>query len=145
MKYIDHLIPIAIRAIEEKQIPLGENKEVPNEYKGYIDSFGASIVRNGLLPAVVFFENSRGDDSPGGGNVAENKKKLLEAILQVIRENKKPGVSLVEKTGSLYDYIIRAMNCQESPIDLRILRREVTEAAAAVKLALRTFTFSKSE
>jgi CRISPR type III-B/RAMP module-associated protein Cmr5 len=145
MKYIDHLIPVALRAIEDKQIPRGENKEVPNEYKGYIDGFGAAIVRNGLLPAVVFFENSRGDDSAGGGNTAENRKKLLAAILQVIRENKNRESSRVEKADTLYDYIIRAMNRRENPVDIKILRKEVTEASAAVKLALRTFPFSKSE
>ena len=145
MKYIDHLIPIAIRAIEEKQIPRGENKEVPNEYKGYIDGFGAAIVQNGLVPAVVFFENSRGDDSAGGGGTAENRKKLLGAVLQVIQENKNRESSLAEKAGTLYDYITRAMNRQENPVNIKILRREVTEAAAAVKLALRTFPFSKDE
>jgi CRISPR-associated protein Cmr5 len=145
MKYIDRLIPIALRAIEDKQIPRGENKEVPNEYKGYIDGFGAAIVQNGLLPAVVFFENSRGDDSAGSGSTAENRKKLLGAVLQVIRENKNRESSGAEKSGSLYDYIIRSMNDPENPGDIKILRREVTEAAAAVKLALRTFPFSKSE
>lgn len=135
MKRIEHLIPIAIRAIEKNNIPVGEKKEVPNEYKGYIDTFGAVIVQNGLLPAVVFYENSGSDD------IKEKRRKLLRAILEVIKPGNTLAAPVPDGMTTLYQYIIQGMQHKE----LKTLRREVVEAAIAVKLALRTFPFSKSE
>lgn len=132
MKTIDNLIPIAIDAIVASEIPEGPDKTVPNEYKGYIDSFGSVIVQNGLIPAVVFFENSGGKDSASGGQVAENRKKLMSSILKVTGQAN-------HKT--LYDYITVSMPKK----DIKFLRDEIVRAAIAVKLALRTFKFSESE
>jgi CRISPR-associated protein Cmr5 len=142
MRHIDHLIPIAVKAIEDNRIPEGDQLVVPNEYKGYIDTFGASIVQNGLIPAVVFFEYSSSGD-PDKADVGDNRKKLLGAVLQVIKQRGSGDSSSAVRRDSLYLYITTALESKEK--DLKALRREVTDAALAVKLALRTFAFSKDE
>ncbi len=90
MKRIDELIPAAINAIKENHIPGKESGIVPNEYKGYIDTFGAGIVQNGLKPAVIFFATAGGKpgesitSDPEKQGIYENRNKLMKAILQVI-------------------------------------------------------------
>ena len=128
----------AIKAIEDNSI--AKNGEVPNEYKGYIDTFGASIVQNGLIPAVLFFENKGGSGDKEKENIYENRKKLLKAILYVLKEkddSKSPGTS-----STMYEYIKYREGKGE---DAKRIRQDIVDAAIAVKLALRTFKFKKNE
>ena len=56
MKINQVWIEKAIIALQDQKIVI-EN-EFAGEYKGYISSFGAAIIQSGLLPAVIFYENS---------------------------------------------------------------------------------------
>jgi CRISPR type III-B/RAMP module-associated protein Cmr5 len=146
MKKVESLLPSAIEAIREQKI--NDNNEVDNEYKGDIDKFAASIVHNGLLPAVVFNEQNSSDSekSKSGDDVGNKKnesksedhhlrrKKLMRAILQVIKKE------TVNEKDRLQDYVLDQMKKQRSMDDLR---HEVGNAATAVKLGLRTFKFIK--
>jgi CRISPR-associated protein Cmr5 len=144
MKRIDELIPAAIAAIKENHIPVKDNGIVPNEYKGYIDTFGASIVQNGLIPAVIFFETAGGkeDESitsdPEKKGIYENRNKMMKAILQVILQRKKDTTT--GKQGTLYDYITTEKKAGKAE---KQVRQEVVDAAIAIKVALRTFAFKK--
>jgi len=134
MRRIEQLLPIAIEAVVNQKIPK-EGNVIANEFKGYIDAFGSMIVQNGLLPAVVFFENSGGDD------VKEKRKKLLKAVFEVIKTGFYSGSSFPPNIDNIKDFIL-SYN-KEKPI--RKLRQQVVDAGISVKLALRTFTFEKSE
>jgi len=144
MKRIDKLIPIAIKAISENKIPGLDNK-VPNEYKGYIDTFGASIVQNGLIPAIIFFETAEGKkeesfsiDSEKKG-IYDNRNKLMKTIRQVIREKEMEDCGAGPET--LFQYI---MTKKGHNIEEKQIRQDIVDAAIAVKLALRTFAFTKA-
>ncbi|MGE5340832.1 MAG: type III-B CRISPR module-associated protein Cmr5 [Candidatus Omnitrophota bacterium] len=141
MKRIAELIPAAIDAIKRNGIP-NENKKVPNEYKGYIDTFGASIVQNGLIPAIIFFETAGGkegasitDDKEKEG-IYKNRNKLMKAILDVILK-KEEG-----KFPTLFEYVKAR---QGEKVAEKQIRQKVVDAAIAIKLALRTFAIEKKD
>ena len=150
MKKVESLLPDAIEAIRHQKIN-NDKGEVDNEYKGDIDKFAASIVHNGLLPAVVFNEQntSESKNPKNDGNDKEKKseskseedhhirrKKLMRAILHVIKKE------AVNEKDRLQDYVLDQMKNKRSMDDLR---HEVGNAATAVKLGLRTFKFIKKD
>lgn len=139
MKRIDELIPKAIEAINRNKIP-GASNIVPNEYKGYIDTFGASIVQNGLIPAIIFFEAGGKEGEPNTSDpekqsIYENRKKLMKTILDLIQGIEKG------KTSTLFEYV----TLQKKSMDEKQIRQQVVDAAIAVKLALRTFAIRKKD
>jgi CRISPR-associated protein Cmr5 len=145
MKRIDVLIPAAINAIKENNIPDKESGIVPNEYKGYIDTFGAGIVQNGLIPAVIFFETAGGKEGASITSDQEkqgiygNRNKLMKAILQVILHNEKEVST--GKPAALFEYVTAQTS---GGMKEKQIRQKVVDAAIAVKLALRTFAIKKS-
>jgi len=126
MKINNHLIRIAIEAIAKEQI--AENGAYKSQYNGYIASFGAAIIQSGLLPAVIFFENA-------DANSEENKTKVIKALVYVLKEHYKLGIS----TKTFGEYLL-----QEDHNTPRILE-QVNQAAVALKLALRTFKKKENE
>ena len=36
---------------------------IPSEYKGYISTFGAMVIQNGLIPALAYFEKNEADQT----------------------------------------------------------------------------------
>ena len=110
-KRIEAYIPQAIEAIEE--IGISQNGTVPRQFNGYISSFGASIRMAGILPTVLFFQNSE--------NSEEARDKVVDAIEKII------GKKLL-------------INNQKNP---EIDRNMIEDAATALKLAVRTYKLSK--
>jgi len=125
----------AIEAI--KKCDIAKEGKVPNEFKGYIDTFGAAIVQNGLIPAIIFFENKRGSKTVSSDQekdkTADNREKLMKAILTLLQGE--------EKHKNLYDYIKFRENQGD---DIKNIRLDISEASLALKLALRTFEFIKN-
>ena len=129
-----------------KQLDLLENNKLPNEYKGYISSFGASIGQAGLLPAVLFFS-----EKPSGDKdlTKKRREKLMNAILTLVKtynavKDTKDWQKAVEskvkdnkETGNykLLDYVKPQSNSAACA-------NEVLEAGIALKLAMRDFAAS---
>ncbi|WP_035068448.1 type III-B CRISPR module-associated protein Cmr5 [Anditalea andensis] len=127
MKLNEELIRTAIKAIEHEKIA-DENGQYKRQYNGYIASFGAAIIQSGLLPAVIFFENAN-------ANSEENKTKVINALVYVLKEHYK----LAHIGLPFHSYLLQeGRNTPE-------LLNEVNQAAAALKLALRTFKKMKDE
>jgi CRISPR-associated protein Cmr5 len=121
MKKLDELIPIALKVIEECLLDSGK---IPRQYNGYISSFGA-MVRSGLKPAIAFFENKDSE-------AQQDRSKITKAILKIICRDK--NISSIPDT--LLEYVL-----QKEDTDAYILKKEILEAATALKLAMRTFEF----
>ncbi len=117
MKKLDSLIPLAIDAANNN---LAENGRIPKEYNGYISSFGASA-RSGLKPAVAFFENKSADSM-------QDKTKLMKAVLEIICKYRQ----IHPEPATLMEYVL-------SPETNGFLKKDVMDAATALKLAIRTF------
>lgn len=120
------LIPKAINAIRAVNIPTDDTKmEVPSVYHGYVSSFGAGIVQAGLLPAVIFFENSEGDGQ---------KYKITQAIRLLLENSASVPDNLDSTAYRLSDHIMD----RNHQYDSKFLK-EVSLMAVAIKIALRTF------
>lgn len=138
MKPKSDFIPRAVQAITDLEIanPAGQ---VPNEFKGYIDSFGAAIVHNGLIPAVVFYESKGKETSDKEKQTIEiNRNKLMQAILQLLPHQEEKTSSSFENT--LYNYILHRKHLGHH---MRKIRQDVVDAGIAIKLALKTFKFTR--
>ena len=117
MKKLDSLIPLAIDAANNN---LAKNGRIPKEYNGYISSFGASA-RSGLKPAVAFFENKNADS-------VQDKTKLMKAVLEIICKYRQ----IHPEPGTLMEYVLSSGTGG-------FLKKDVMDAATALKLAIRTF------
>lgn len=117
MKKLDRLIPLAIDAANKN---LAKNGMIPKEYNGYISSFGASA-RSGLKPAVAFFENKSADSM-------QDKTMLMKAVLEIICKYRQ----VIPEPATLMEYVL-------SPETGDFLKKDVMDAATALKLAIRTF------
>lgn len=112
----------------------------PKEIKGDISSFGASIIQAGLLPSVLFFSegehskpvNEKVDDE----DTKVRRAKLMKVIFDVL-ETPDHAVHLATSR-PLLNYVRMNLN-QSATLD------NITEAALAVKVALRAFKFSEGK
>ena len=127
MKRIEKMIPAAIESITVCGVAqkVGANYEVESEFNGYISTLGASIVSAGLLPTLIFFSNK-------GGSKA-NRPAVIKSIENILKANHylKNDEHLLEKVG----VIVKSNNNAE----LARIGELITDAAVALKLAIRTF------
>ena len=128
MKKLDRLIPIAL--IEAGKLIDKKDDKMPREYKGYISSFGASVIQSGLKAAVAFYENKTADSK-------QNKWKLTQAILNILKADGKVADS--------YDSLMKFVVSDECNSNLSKSRRDITDAATALKLAIRTFKMTEKD
>jgi len=121
MKKLDKFIPIALKAAETN---LSEAGKIPKEYNAYISSFGA-MVRSGLKPAIAFYESKSADS-------AQDRRKLTKALLKVVTSYR--GDDGNYKT--LMEYVLKSNNSSG------LVKKDILDAVAALKLAIRTFEMS---
>ena len=125
MKVNMELIKYAQDAI--KNVGIVTNGHYPKEFGGYISSLGAAIVQSGLLPAMIFYEN---DDSQSN----EDRTKVAKAI-KLILNSEYYKMNITQR--KIAEYIL------ENDANQDDLLKNVTEAATAMKLALRLYEKSK--
>lgn len=131
---VEDQIPISIELIkefiEDEQFYKKSDEnfgKIPNEYKGYISNFGASINQSGLIATVAFFES---DDS----QAKEDRKILTKLILKVMCKYKNLEL---EDSSTLLKYVI------ENRDNINV-KEDIVNTAIAVKLAMKVFTFSEN-
>ena len=93
-----------------EELTISNNGEVAKQFNGYIASFGASVRQAGLLATVLFYGNAN-------SNSEEDRTKVIQAIEKII------GHEIIEHNN----------------IIAKDTREEVEDAAAALKLSIRTF------
>ncbi len=121
---IEKLIAPAIEAAEKH---LQKEGTIASQYNGYISSFGAAVMQSGLLPAIAFNEKTTSGSE-------EDRSCLMRAILQIIK------ASPLEKGETLIKYVLAT-----SETERRAMRRDILNAATALKLAIRTFRLEKRD
>ncbi|GAB4047871.1 hypothetical protein [Spirosoma litoris] len=99
------------------------NGKVPGVYNGYISSFGVDVRQSGVLPALVLYLNT-GDGAEG------NRSLVVEAIAYLLDPQ---GIGDLK---AFVDETFRLKNKR---------RKEVMNAAVALKMALRTFPMDKEK
>lgn len=125
-KHIQKIIPTSIEAA---QAHLVDNGKISSEFNGYISSFGASIISAGLLPSIIFY-SQQGD--------SQERQKIIAAIEEILKKHDYPDINLLKEVERLF----KADNKQP---EINRLTEKISDAAIALKLAIRTFPKAKKE
>lgn len=121
---INKLLPIAVEVIKNKL-----SEPIPNEFRGYIASFGAAVTMGSLPAAVAYY-------SAASKNAKEDRTKLPVMILEVLKvENEAITVD------TLFDYVTSFKNDNES----FAIKEDVLHAAIAIKLGLNLFEIESKD
>lgn len=126
-KRVDEYIPKAIKLLNDYE---KENDGIPQEFKGYVANFGASIIQSGLLATVCFFEKTK--------NNARQKKNHITYLIYCLLESKEYE-KINDKTKYLRSYYENEKKTDEEVTD------HVMDVAIALKLALNCFKLKQSE
>lgn len=118
---VNELIPKVIEYIPSSGILI--DNEIPNEFKGYVSSFGASIIQSGILSTVAFFSNP--------DSAAKKDRVEIINIIYNIMDKKFPH----NKEEGLLSYLL---NNKEHIDDIK---EEIINVAIALKLGMRVFKF----
>lgn len=148
-KVIDKYIPAAIELIGGKKGEVEliakqdrmskDDGKVPSEFRGYISAFGASLIQAGLVPTLAFYGDENADS-------AQDRWKLLIVIYHLLKEEERWEKGFVDMDSKISDKqkLFRLALKQEGQ-DLRRFKQDITNAAIALKLALRTYSLIKKE
>lgn len=72
-KRVEKYFPCILKKVKEEFETEINSSGIPSEYKGYISTFGAMVIQNGLIPALAYFEKT--DTNEKG-----NRKKIVSVI-----------------------------------------------------------------
>lgn len=143
MNKIEELLPAALEAAKKFITTDKEQLSVPKQFKGYISSFGASVIQSGLMPTLAFYSDAkkaRGDRSllvPALVYILFKKKRYIsnsDAISALEKLEKDNDKDLRPLIHIIFNWLLESS--EESP---EKLRKEMMDASIALKLALRTF------
>jgi len=129
MKRIQKMIPTAMD-VADRNLKNGQG-QINKEFNGYISSFGSSIISAGLLPSVIFFSQK--------GESASNRHEVILCIEKILQQHGPIGHNIINEVKVLY---------QANPIDHATISRltdSISDAAVALKLAIRTFPKTKKD
>lgn len=128
-KRLEKGIDIILDEIKSDSIEIVRNGKISSQYNGYIASFGASIIQNGLIPAVMLFENSNSNSEKERSLLM---KLILEGLLKLYNKYEE-----IEKKETLIEYIVQNKEkFQEKDINIR---KDIETMATAIKLVIRTY------
>lgn len=135
MKKIETLLPLALvsakilcneqkdaqgKPVKDANGNIVKSNEIDKQFKGYISSFGASVISAGLLPTLVFYSEK--------GGAEKDRQNLVKAIFDLIQKQGKH-----QQASDLKDYVL-----SKQP-NRNLAKREIFDACIALKLAIRTF------
>ena len=124
---LDDLVLFAMQELKENELFKDSLNAVPKEYKGYVSSFGPSVIQSGLLPTIMFYENSKSAVKGGKKEILN----ILSGILKKTGKYKKTPNSLKELT----------MDKIKNKAEYADLINDVLDAYTALKLSMRAFKF----
>lgn len=128
-KRLEKGIDIILDEIKSDSIGIVRKGKISSQYNGYIASFGASIIQNGLIPAVMLFENSNSNSEKERSLLM---KLILEGLLKLYNKYEE-----IEKKETLIEYIVQNKEkFQEKDINIR---KDIETMATAIKLVIRTY------
>ena len=70
---VEKYFPCILKKVKEEFETEINNSGISSEYKGYISTFGAMVIQNGLIPVLAYFEKT--DTNEKG-----NRKKIVSVI-----------------------------------------------------------------
>lgn len=118
-KRIDKYIPLAMDLVNTHLLDDGK---VKNTYNSYISNFGAAIISSGVRATVAFFSKDK------------DHRKLLQMLYEIVT-----GETTSNETAHIH---INTLLDQEGDMNQKISK--LMDAAAAIKLSIRTFKIDKT-
>ena len=91
-------------------------------YKGYLSSFGASVIMSGLIPTLAFYANA---------DEKSERKVVLDRMFNILKNN--PNYSTITEDG-LFNYALNLNNDDKGKLE-----KELLNVSVALKLCIRTF------
>ena len=129
-KYFPDILKMTKKEFEEDI----NKKGIPSEYKGYISTFGAMVIQNGLIPALAYFEKT-------DANEKGNRKKIANIVKEFLTVK---GDIRIDDKKKLCQYLADEVQTKRMSKDkLREIENKVIDVSIALKLALRTFLEEK--
>lgn len=129
-KYFPDILKMTKKEFEEEI----KDKGIPSEYKGYISTFGAMVIQNGLIPALAYFEKT-------DANEKGNRKKIANIVKEFLKVK---GDIRIDDKKKLCQYLADEVQTKRMSKDkLREIENKVIDVSIALKLALRTFLKEK--
>jgi len=111
---VEKYIPMALEEVKKKEL----KGMIPKEIKGYISSYGASIIQSGLFSTVAFYE-----------------KKEKVVVNDLIFEIFKKSDSFEVKENKLLEFVIKNNNFA--------VKEEIKDIVIALKLSIRALNLEK--
>lgn len=108
---------------DDKNSLFNENGEIQPEYPSFAASFGATIIRSKLMPAIFLYAEKSGS--------GKAKTPLTQLILYMLKD---PG----DDDYTLSEYVLTRYKKEGKRLEKRVL-----DASIAAKLCLRTFPIAK--
>lgn len=134
MKQVNKWLKIADEALTDESIKIVDsNGKVKDVFKGYISSFGAMVIQNGLSAALAINMKSEGD--------GKQREKIIEAIAYILANSGKQLNCCAENLLINSCSLANTNNYRE----LRILKQDVLDASIALKLMMRTYEFIETK
>lgn len=141
MNKIEKLLPSALEAAENFITTDDAHLSVPKQFKGYISSFGASVIQSGLMPTLAFYSDAK--------KAKGDRSMLIPSLIFILFDSNRfsddnirniivgignKSKELPNEIHLLFKWLLKTNN--EHP---EKLRKELMDASIALKLALRTF------
>ena len=121
-KYIER----AFEVLESSENEIIEdNCVVDNKYKGYLNSFGSSVIISGIMPTILMYCDKSGE-----------KIKVMRLITKIVDNSND-----FKSDKSPWDYYTEHFGKEKETQ----ARKIYTEAATALKLAIRTYPLKEEK
>lgn len=132
MKRINDLLPHAMKALENSGL-LFSDKSILKEYDGYVASFPPSVITAGLRATLSFYSDKHKEKEKSVPSNTPRRNHILKILYQIYRAN---GGTL---QGAQEDLLAIALHESRSTAELHQLKKDLTDAAVALKLVMRNF------
>ena len=131
---VEKYFPDILKMVKEEFKTEINNSGIPSEYKGYISTFGAMVIQNGLIPALAYFEKN-------DANEKGNRKRISNIVKNFLKVK---GIIKINDNKKLCQYLSEEVQSKRMVKDkLREIENKVIDISIAIKLALRTFLEEK--
>lgn len=131
MKQVNKWLQSANNALITSEI-ISTDRKVKKVFKGYISSFGAMVIQNGLPAALAINMKSETEEE-------KQRKKIVIAIADILKNSQIAAYDHLDANG-LLDMSCHLAN-NNNQLELRSLKEDVINASISLKLMLRTYEF----
>ncbi len=129
---VENMILKAMDALNDNR-SMVKDGGIPSRFNGYIAAFGPGVTQAGLVQTLAFY--CRADRDEQDGDEGKDRKLVVDLIRDTLRN---AGYIEAKARGNLFEIVGDRIR-EKGQGEKHRLKSLVLEAAAACKLAMRTF------